>query len=48
MGLIPDWKPTLYDPKDVEVPYFVQDTPVARADLAAQYTTMSRLDQGKI
>ncbi|XP_072022393.1 N-sulphoglucosamine sulphohydrolase-like [Amphiura filiformis] len=46
MGIIPDWKPVLYDPKDVIVPYHVQDTPVARADIAAQYTTYSRLDQG--
>lgn len=46
MGVIPDWKPVTYDPSEVEVPYFVQDTPVARRDLAAQYTTISRLDQG--
>lgn len=46
MGIIPDWKPVTYDPSEVEVPYFVQDTPVARRDIAAQYTTISRLDQG--
>lgn len=46
MGLIPDWKPTLYSPDEVIVPYFVQDTPAARQDIAAQYTTISRLDQG--
>lgn len=46
MGIIPDWKPVLYDPEDVVVPYFVPDTPISRADLAAQYTTISRLDQG--
>jgi N-sulfoglucosamine sulfohydrolase len=28
------------------LPYFVQDTPAARQDVAAQYTTISRLDQG--
>lgn len=28
------------------VPYFVPDTPAARADLAAQYTTIGRMDQG--
>lgn len=28
------------------MPYFVQDTPAARIDLAAQYRTISRLDQG--
>lgn len=46
MGLIPDWTPTEYNPQDVEVPFFVQDTPAARQDLAAQYTTIGRLDQG--
>lgn len=46
MGLIPDWTPVLYQPEDVAVPYFVQDTPAARKDIAAQYTTISRLDQG--
>lgn len=46
MGTIPDWKPVMYDPANVEVPYFVQDTPAARQDLAKQYTTISRLDQG--
>ena len=46
MGTIPDWKPVIYDPKDVLVPYFVQDTPAARSDIAKQYTTISRLDQG--
>lgn len=46
MGLIPDWKPEHYSPDEVVVPYFVQDTPVARQDIAAQYTTISRLDQG--
>ncbi|XP_046845855.1 N-sulphoglucosamine sulphohydrolase-like isoform X2 [Xenia sp. Carnegie-2017] len=46
MGYIEDWKPIHYDPSDVFVPYFVQDTIVARNDLAAQYTTISRLDQG--
>ena len=46
MGLIPDWKPVLYSPEEVTVPYFVQDTPAARQDIAAQYTTISRLDQG--
>lgn len=28
------------------VPYFVPDTPAAKADLAAQYTTVNRMDQG--
>ncbi|XP_040979837.1 N-sulphoglucosamine sulphohydrolase isoform X3 [Aquila chrysaetos chrysaetos] len=46
MGWIPDWKPQLYHPEQVQVPYFVPDTPAARADLAAQYTTIGRMDQG--
>ena len=47
MGLIPDWKPVVYQPSDIIVPYFIPDTEAARIDLAAQYTTISRLDQGK-
>ena len=47
MGVIPDWHPEIYTPDEVVVPYFVQETAVARADIAAQYTTISRLDQGK-
>lgn len=46
MGRIPDWTPLYYTPDQVKVPPFVPDTPAARADLAAQYTTVSRLDQG--
>ncbi|VDI83346.1 Hypothetical predicted protein [Mytilus galloprovincialis] len=46
MGFMPDWTPLTYNPDDVIVPYFVQDTPAARRDIAAQYTTISRLDQG--
>uniref|UniRef100_T1JAG0 Sulfatase N-terminal domain-containing protein n=1 Tax=Strigamia maritima TaxID=126957 RepID=T1JAG0_STRMM len=46
MGIIPDWTPFVYDPKDVIVPYFVPDTPEARKDIAAQYTTIGRMDQG--
>lgn len=46
MGRIPDWTPEYYKPEQVKVPPFVPDTPAARADLAAQYTTVSRLDQG--
>uniref|UniRef100_G3TQ41 N-sulfoglucosamine sulfohydrolase n=1 Tax=Loxodonta africana TaxID=9785 RepID=G3TQ41_LOXAF len=46
MGRIPDWTPQTYDPQDVQVPYFIPDTPAARADLAAQYTTIGRMDQG--
>lgn len=46
MGRIPDWTPQLYDPSRVVVPSFVPDTPAAREDIAAQYTTVGRLDQG--
>ena len=46
MGIIPDWEPAYYNTSDVIVPPFVQDTPAARADIAAQYTTISRIDQG--
>ncbi|XP_052740325.1 N-sulphoglucosamine sulphohydrolase isoform X2 [Bicyclus anynana] len=45
-GLIPDWAPWYYRWDEVQVPYHVQDTEAARRDIAAQYTTMSRLDQG--
>ncbi|KAL9951236.1 hypothetical protein ACROYT_G043861 [Oculina patagonica] len=46
MGLIPDWKPLHYSPEEVMVPYFIQDTPAARQEIANQYTSVSRLDQG--
>ncbi|KAM4664451.1 N-sulfoglucosamine sulfohydrolase [Discoglossus pictus] len=46
MGTIPDWDPQYYTPEEVQVPYFIPDTPSARADIAAQYTTTGRMDQG--
>ena len=46
MGKIPDWSPIYYQWEQVKLPYHVQDTEPARRDIAAQYTTMSRLDQG--
>ncbi|XP_076183777.1 N-sulfoglucosamine sulfohydrolase isoform X1 [Ptiloglossa arizonensis] len=46
MGTIPDWQPIYYQWDQVKVPYFVQNTEAARRDIAAQYTTISRLDQG--
>ena len=46
MGDIPDWHPIDYNADDVVVPYFIPDTPQARMDIAAQYRTISRLDQG--
>lgn len=46
-GLIPDWTPVYYSPDQVQLPGpFVPDTPAVRQDLAAQYTAISRLDQG--
>ncbi|XP_011498100.1 PREDICTED: N-sulphoglucosamine sulphohydrolase [Ceratosolen solmsi marchali] len=46
MGTIPDWNPIYYQWEQIKLPYHVQDTEPARRDIAAQYTTMSRLDQG--
>ncbi len=46
MGLIPDWKPINYSPKEVKVPYYLPNTEAIREEIAAQYTTISRLDQG--
>ncbi|XP_077979755.1 N-sulfoglucosamine sulfohydrolase-like [Glandiceps talaboti] len=45
-GVIKDWKPQYYKPEDVEVPYFVPDTPAAREDISKQYTIINRMDQG--
>lgn len=46
MGLIPDWHPIYYVWDEIDLPYYVPDTEPARRDIAAQYTTISRLDQG--
>lgn len=46
MGLIPDWHPIYYQWDEIDLPYYVPDTEPARRDIAAQYTTISRLDQG--
>lgn len=46
MGLIPDWHPIYYQWDELDLPYYVPDTEAARRDIAAQYTTISRLDQG--
>lgn len=46
MGLIQDWQPWYYQWQEVQLPYHIQDTEPARRDVAAQYTTISRLDQG--
>ncbi|XP_005191651.1 N-sulphoglucosamine sulphohydrolase [Musca domestica] len=46
MGSIPDWTPIYYDWRNLQVPAYLPDTDVVRQELAAQYMTMSRLDQG--
>lgn len=46
MGTIADWNPIYYQWEQVKVPYYVQNTEAARRDIAAQYTTISRLDKG--
>ncbi|XP_057667769.1 N-sulphoglucosamine sulphohydrolase [Diorhabda carinulata] len=46
MGYIPDWQPIIYQPDELELPYFIPNTWEARKDVANQYTTISRLDQG--
>ena len=46
MGLIPDWKPIYYSCDEIEVPYYLPNSTVIREDISAQYTTISRLDQG--
>lgn len=46
MGRIADWHPIYYQWDEIDVPYNVPDTEPARRDLAAQYQTISRLDQG--
>ncbi|XP_077980230.1 N-sulfoglucosamine sulfohydrolase-like [Glandiceps talaboti] len=45
-GKIEDWNPQFYEPEDVEVPYFLPDTPATREDIAKQYTVVNRMDQG--
>eukprot|EP00094_Tigriopus_californicus_P011140 TCALIF_10750-PB protein Name:"Similar to SGSH N-sulphoglucosamine sulphohydrolase (Homo sapiens)" AED:0.39 eAED:0.45 QI:0/0.5/0.28/1/0.5/0.42/7/0/411 len=45
-GTIPDWEPTYYSDEEVIVPGTVPDTRATRSEIANQYTTISRLDQG--
>jgi len=37
---------TKYDPKDVQIPYFLPDKPEVREELADYYQSVSRLDHG--
>ncbi|KAL9894779.1 N-sulfoglucosamine sulfohydrolase isoform 1-T6 [Glossina fuscipes fuscipes] len=46
MGTIPDWKPIYYDWRNLDIPAYLPVTDVVRKELAAQYMTISRLDQG--
>ncbi|XP_050302215.1 N-sulphoglucosamine sulphohydrolase [Anthonomus grandis grandis] len=46
MGLIPDWVPIHYQWDEIEPPYYVPNSEAAKRDIASQYITMSRLDQG--
>jgi len=43
---IPDWVPFQPDPAEVQLPFWIQDTPVARTDYANMYTAKNRMDQG--
>uniref|UniRef100_A0A0K2TUT6 Sulfatase N-terminal domain-containing protein n=1 Tax=Lepeophtheirus salmonis TaxID=72036 RepID=A0A0K2TUT6_LEPSM len=45
-GSIPDWTPIDYNPNDIVLPFYIQDTYQARKDIADLYATISRLDQG--
>ena len=45
-GTIPDWSPRFFTKEEVLVPDFLPDTDAVRADLAAQYTVVNRMDQG--
>ena len=42
----PGIDPVVYDPDDVIVPPYLPDTPIARAELAQYYQSISRVDQG--
>ncbi len=42
----PGVKTTVYDPKDVMVPYFLPDTKQSREEIAQYYQSISRIDQG--
>lgn len=43
---IPGWKPLVVAPSNVQLPFWVQDTPIAREDYAHMYTAKNRMDQG--
>ena len=43
---IPDWVPFVPSGSEVQLPFWVQDTPIARQDYAHMLTAKSRMDQG--
>jgi arylsulfatase A-like enzyme len=43
---IPDWTPRHVDPATIDVPFWVQDTPIARSDRAKMLVAKDRMDQG--
>lgn len=45
-GVIADWTPRYFDPTTVRVPPFVPDNELVRRDVAAFYTSYTRLDAG--
>ncbi|CAK9294895.1 unnamed protein product [Gordionus sp. m RMFG-2023] len=47
LNIIPDWQPIIYTEWNItDIPYYLPQTKVSKAELAAQYTAISRLDQG--
>jgi hypothetical protein len=43
---IPGWTPFVKSGTDVQLPFWIQDTPIARTDYAHMYTAKNRMDQG--
>lgn len=43
---IPDWVPKTWNPATVSLPWWIQDTPIARQDFANMLTAKNRMDQG--
>lgn len=43
---IPGWTPFVADPATVDLPAWIPDTPIARADYAHMMTAKNRMDQG--
>ena len=41
-GTIPDWRLKTYDTSTIEVPYYIQDTPAARANIANLLTKWTK------